>query len=394
MLPRQLTALLALTTVVVPTAIAQPPTFVVDAANGPGANFTDIGAAVAAVPDGSVLLVRAGAYGPVDILGKGVTILCDAGVTAQAGTFSGFLRIQATAAHQRVVVRGLRPAAFGNGILIANAAGPVLVDGQGAAIVPGPFVLDASCYVDASDAVVLRALDLRWRTAISNSVVILERCVLQGQAVAVTTVEPDALTATGSTVQLVHSSVSGGLSQSLVTTQGGAAARLLNSSLRIVGTAAHSLRGGATLFNPAPTTPLRGTGIVRVDPAVALLGVPVAEPGIALSVAEQPGVIADDAVPGGIATAWRFGGANLWLMLLGEPTVPLLLPGFADAIWFDPAAWQIVGSGAGPSPTGTPVSLQVPALPSLVGAAGIWQTMELDPALSLVVSSASPAVVR
>lgn len=394
MLPRLLSASLALGTVAVPAALAQPPTFVVDAANGPGASFTDIGAAVTAVPDGSVLLVRAGAYGPVDIVSKGVTILCDAGVTAQAGTFSGFLRIQATAAHQRVIVRGLRPAGFGNGILIANSAGPVLVDGLGAAIVPGPFVLDAACFIDASDAVVLRGWDLRWRTAISNSVVTLERCVLQGLITAVTVVEPDALTASGSVVQLVHSSASGGLTQSLVTPQGGAAARLLNSSLRIVGTTAHSLRGGPTLFNPAPTTPLRGTGIVRVDPAVTLVGLPAAEPGIALSVEEQSGVIADDAVPGGVATALRFGGPNLWLMLLGEPAAPLLLPGIADAIWFDPAAWQIVGSGAGPSPTGTPVSLPVPALPSLVGAMGLWQTMELDPALSLLVSSPSPAVVR
>src|SRR5437762_9224013 len=42
------------------TAIAQ--TFIVDAANGPGTNFTEIATAVAAVPDGAVLMVRAGSY--------------------------------------------------------------------------------------------------------------------------------------------------------------------------------------------------------------------------------------------------------------------------------------------------------------------------------------------
>lgn len=39
-------------------------TFIVDASNGPGTNFTSISAAITAVPDGAVLDVRAGLYAP------------------------------------------------------------------------------------------------------------------------------------------------------------------------------------------------------------------------------------------------------------------------------------------------------------------------------------------
>ena len=57
-------------------------TFVVDANNGPGTNFTTIGAAIAAVPDGAVLRVRAGHYveSSLVIRGKSLAILGDGGV--------------------------------------------------------------------------------------------------------------------------------------------------------------------------------------------------------------------------------------------------------------------------------------------------------------------------
>jgi len=50
-------------------------TFIVDAANGPGTNFTDIATAAATVPDGAVLEVRAGNYGSFAITSKGLTVL-------------------------------------------------------------------------------------------------------------------------------------------------------------------------------------------------------------------------------------------------------------------------------------------------------------------------------
>jgi hypothetical protein len=83
---------------------AQRGIFVVDASNGPGTHYTDIQAAVIAVPDGSTLLVRDGAYGAVTIDGKGLTILCAANVTVSHPTQRA-LTISGTQPGQVVTVR-------------------------------------------------------------------------------------------------------------------------------------------------------------------------------------------------------------------------------------------------------------------------------------------------
>lgn len=50
-------------------------TYVVDAHNGPGTNFTDLPAAIAAVPSGATLHVRAGDYAAFRVSGKSLTIV-------------------------------------------------------------------------------------------------------------------------------------------------------------------------------------------------------------------------------------------------------------------------------------------------------------------------------
>jgi len=56
-------------------------TYVVDAQNGPGANFVEISQAVATVPDGAVLVVRPGAYQGFAINGKSIAVLGSGSVT-------------------------------------------------------------------------------------------------------------------------------------------------------------------------------------------------------------------------------------------------------------------------------------------------------------------------
>jgi hypothetical protein len=77
-------ALVVGTVLAAPTALAS--TFVVDAAGGAGAHFTDIPPAIAAAAPGDVLLVRAGSYSPF-VLDKGLAILADAGADV-AGTIT------------------------------------------------------------------------------------------------------------------------------------------------------------------------------------------------------------------------------------------------------------------------------------------------------------------
>lgn len=54
-----------------------PTTWIVDASNGPGTNFTDLPAAVAAAASGDTIIVRAGVYSHFEGVGKALTILGD-----------------------------------------------------------------------------------------------------------------------------------------------------------------------------------------------------------------------------------------------------------------------------------------------------------------------------
>src|SRR5262245_22482850 len=90
-------------------------TFVVDAGNGPGANFTSIAAAIAAVPDGATLLVRAGTYAPFTVDAKGLTILGDPGVVV-----GGSVAVRNIAAGQAVTIRELQTSP--GAVLVDNCA--------------------------------------------------------------------------------------------------------------------------------------------------------------------------------------------------------------------------------------------------------------------------------
>ncbi len=87
--------LLSLAMLVLPTI------WIVDAANGPGTNFTDLPAAVAAAAHGDTILVRAGAYSAFQVSGKALAIRGESG-------FASFVR--ATAAAQPTVIDAVQPA--------------------------------------------------------------------------------------------------------------------------------------------------------------------------------------------------------------------------------------------------------------------------------------------
>lgn len=83
---------------------AQGDVHVVDFADGPGADFTDLSVAIDSAADGDVLLVRSGLYSIFNTLdGRSLTIAGD-GPFVQV---SGLLAVQNLDADQRVVMRGL-----------------------------------------------------------------------------------------------------------------------------------------------------------------------------------------------------------------------------------------------------------------------------------------------
>src|SRR5262249_16381857 len=101
---------------------AQRQTFIVDAANGPGAQFTDLSTAVAAVPDGSVLLVRPGNYTGFSVTGKGLSIVGVEGDPTQVLIFR--LSIMSTGNSQTFLLKSLSL----GGVSILDARGAVICD--------------------------------------------------------------------------------------------------------------------------------------------------------------------------------------------------------------------------------------------------------------------------
>ncbi len=111
-------------------AVVPAQTYVVDMLNGPGANFTTIHEALAAVPDGSTIVVRAGQYPAFQINARSMTILGEPGATVEQGPLGAIL-ISGASANQQVVLRGLGWAsASGQALVwIANSLGTILLDG-------------------------------------------------------------------------------------------------------------------------------------------------------------------------------------------------------------------------------------------------------------------------
>jgi hypothetical protein len=369
-------------------------TFVVDAANGPGANFTDVAAAVAAVPDGSTLIVRQGNYGAFDINGKGLTVLGGPGVIATSGfafSSSQTFQVRNTSPAQSVVVRGFTCSDWLPQVSVQNCAGSVLfedlqLDNANVPIVSPmpPAFLFGGC-----SQLILRNCTLRFGS-LSNSNTVLEHCTLNGlSAVCAHTVACQdsfvALSVIGGTAQLVDCTVQGGngFGQPFAFSRPNQPAISCFGAVRIL--APSTIRAGVDPFGRMPPVPaIDGTGSLRIDPAVAILG--AATPPIAATLssltAPMPAAIGTSAAPGGSISGSALGPAgNLTILLLGLPGAPLSAPGIADALWIDPNAYLFAGFGV-PQP-GAPVtvSVAVPNSPIYLGTRIAWQSVSAGAAL-------------
>jgi len=384
------------------TALAQGgQIFVVDAASGPGTNYTDIQAAVLAVPDGSTLLVRPGNYAPVTIDGKGVTVLAD-----PVFTIVGPLSIRNSQPQQRVLLRGFVISGTGHTIAVANAAGPVTLDGNGA-FLQSMLWGQSGLTVTDSPQVDVRNLTIPGTAyapacAVTNSSVVFERCtLLGGDAFFLSKAhgawgEPG-LTATSSSVHLVHCSVFGGNGAVFVwmgiTTAlpASAAIAMTSSAVRALGLSAHQIAGGT---NPqaAQAACMAGSGSARVDPLIVLNGPPS---GVALTLATMPSLLADSALPGGVLTVQRHGAAGLLCAIALSLRAPASwVPWLPDPIWLDPASMIVEGAGVTPPSGPFVVTKNVPNAPTLRGFQFVWQSADLDATGLLAVSNPSPSFVR
>lgn len=195
--------------------------YVVDANNGAGTNFTDLPPAVAAVPDGAVLRVRAGTYTPFTLQNKGLRIVGEASVTLDRSL--GHIAIGPTTAAQVVVLRNLLLPVYG--VRVTDAAGPVVVE----QCRRHPFL----GFVQASDFELTRAANVQ-----------IHECVLVDHVVGTSQPTVPAIAATDATLQVSRSSIAalpGDTALQQRAAEGNPAVRLVRSRCVAV---ASSISGG------------------------------------------------------------------------------------------------------------------------------------------------------
>ncbi|HEU4420161.1 MAG TPA: hypothetical protein VFT55_14595 [Planctomycetota bacterium] len=374
MVARTLVSVLAL------AVAAATQTFIVDAASGPGTHFTDIPPAVAAVPDGAVLRVRAGTYNEFTIDGKSLAVLGETG--AQVTCLTG-PTVMNLLPHQAVVLHGLDLASsLGSGgsagVTCQNNHGVVRL--AGLRTVLGSHVLS----VQQCDSVFVVDCVFHRQTSLVASTVVFTSCGLGSM----TGLSP-ALVQQGGRTQLVGCQVAG-----MATPQqpGVGPIQLNGGEVRVLG---GGLISSQVLFGLPPAA-VTGTGAVRLDPSVSVLGASQFAPAITVTVQAMPHVTATDGLLGGTSAAALHGpNGHLGLLAVGFAGPAFDLPG----VFVDPLFWaqgNAVTLSAGVPAPGQPVTGQVaiPGNPVFAGLQLLYQGITLDAAAGLQLSNPAVGVVR
>ncbi|HEX6811004.1 MAG TPA: hypothetical protein VF384_05205 [Planctomycetota bacterium] len=380
-------------------ALAVPAqTFLVDAASGPGTNFTDLPPAIAAVPDGAILLVRPGSYGPIALNGKGLSILATApGVVLAPGGTS--IHVQNLSASQAFTLRGVR-AQLGSVFVIAlvlNCAGPVLFDGyEFTSNQTFSSVFSTGLRVQGSPQVVLRNCTIQARLALDaqSSAVTAESCELRGHdgffVPHVGTYPGSGIQCSSSSIELSRCRVFGGAGVTMSTPLGPAntnpgPAILLYSSTARLSEDATSLYQAGQLTGGSPLAAIEGSQSAVVRSPQAVLFGSQGGAAVAASVSDTirplPSLRTITAPPGGTMVAEvTTPPGELVVLVFGAPMPPIAVPGFDGALWLDPTS--VVLAAAGVPLAGQPLTTAaaVPPIASLVGQRFGWQALAWSPA--------------
>ncbi|MBM4060674.1 MAG: hypothetical protein FJ265_06215 [Planctomycetes bacterium] len=367
-------------------------TYVVDAANGPGAHFVDLPPAVAAVPDGATLDVRPGTYSSFTVVGKGLKILGRAGAVVSM-PFPATVQVTGTAPGQTVVLSGLT---MNEGDTIPTPT-LSLASCQGLVVLSDILLAGSVTYssqslqVTACGRVHLRG----WSGALiscSNSALVLENCVVSGWYQPTTS----AIYAYASDVQVVSSTVRGsgggfGLTYGVPRpgiNQVGGTVTLLDTRVE-AGINPYYL-------NYFQVPAVDGSGSLRIS-ANSQLVPSNAPPTMGVTVSYPPLACVNSAsgAPGSsLAGCVRAADGDTAILLLGWPGLPQALPGTSGLFWLDPAGHYFarVGVLAGGQLLATAIT--IPPMSDLRGLAVVWQAATFGPQNGFVVANPSVAVVR
>lgn len=333
--------------------------FVVDAAGGAGSQFLDLPTAIATVPDGATLIVRAGSYAGGSITQKSLTVLGEGAVFVLFG-----LTVEDLLPTQRVVVRGVADAmvSFG-GFSVSGCDGTVVFEQCDAAI-SAEWSRDVRIHDwdPPSGGIPL---------GVYNSRVQVTRATLTtGAAYA-------AISVVNGVLELTDCLVTGGGGPA-----GAAPIWGIGSEVRLLGATSLNVVSGAS-------SALAGSLTVRCDLGVSLqpIGAPVAGSGVSLGFLDMPSVTASSGAPGGTANAAMGGPAGaLAVLFVGLPGALVPLVGEPDPIAIA-AGTEIEMAFGVLSPTLT-AGYAVPPNPVLSGVTVTWQGASIDAVEGLQISNA------
>ncbi|MCA8953294.1 MAG: hypothetical protein KDE27_27530 [Planctomycetes bacterium] len=356
-----------------PFALAQ--TYIVDANNGPGTDFVTLAAATAAVPDGSVLLVRVGNYADFQVANKGLKILAEPGALLVSGVQQTSSSISGVPAGKSVVVRGLLWAQglpTGRAQLHCTAsAGAILIEGLR---MPASGRL-AFISVRDCEQVVIR--DMRndlgpTYLELRQSHTVLENCAIGGGLVVGSGVVQH-----GGSLQVVDCDLAGGFPFG---TSQPTAVEMHGGELRML--------GATTLFTLTAFAVGGTAGNVRADPS---LGLSPSEFAPTLTVGFEAMPTLTTRFASGIATAELGGPSGAFgAIAIALPGPRLALSGADDPLWLDVDSFAFLAFGTlGSTPLTRTLSWSGGLVP---GARTIWQGASLG-AAGFAVSNPSALIL-
>lgn len=348
-------------------------TLIVDAANGPGAHYTDLPPAVAAAAPGDLILVRAGSYSSF-ALTKSLNIVG----AGQASTWIQFggpsyqvLSIQQIPANGRVAFANLTIASLTlmapTSLSVSNCQGAIVFDG---------VRVVGSTGITSSGNVHARAMACNGPVVASSSSIAFDRCSMQGASGASSSA---GLSCTSSNVVLSRCTVSG--APAYFSSPPTPAISLNNSTLMLTSDGGGTIGAGTGGTQSAIT----GTGVVDIDPNVVLQpsgGAPAAAPAVAVNQRSIPSLAVDGGPPGGFVDVdLHAPPGEAWALFVGYSYPHYSVPQLLGDAWVVPTMLWSTGVFGG---SGRYVAqARLPSSSLLVGWSFSWQGFTYGPATGL-----------
>ena len=354
-------------------AVSQGNFLVVDAAQGPGWNYTDIPPAVQAAQTGDVILVRPGSYNSFSIDNKGIAVIGQPGARVRAAFFPSFgtlFDVRNIATGQTVTISGLtEDPTIDAKIVIEDCQGSVQLQEVS-------MVTDASSLEISSCAQTMLQGCPLGLVSITDSTVSMADCTLRDR------VFPQgfsyAMTVTGSDVWLSRCDITGGF----VRVTPLPAILMSSSVVSITDDGSHLIRGGRPGSLIGQTPAISGTGTARIDPKVVLQsvgGAPLVESTVKVETVSIPSLSADGFEIGGTRTLDLVANpGDGYFMLLALPGTPISFPQYGGATWLHlPSA--VLGPFGTIGASGRELhTFAVPPAPAIVGLRVHWQALAGD----------------